>query len=104
VFFPISSSDNASNYYVSGQGVVLLAEKYDKRWRLLMNGRSIPIEEHPFGIPMFKILEAGEFSLFHDGTYRRAWISFQLIVLMTAIVLALPAGRRKREVPLQELV
>jgi hypothetical protein len=104
VFFPISSSDNASNYYVSGQGVVLLAEKYDKRWRLLMNGRFIPIEEHPFGIPMFKILEAGEFSLIHDGTYRRAWISFQLIVLMTAIVLALPAGRRKREVPLQVLV
>jgi predicted transcriptional regulator len=82
----------------------LLAEKYDKAWHLLLNGKVVPIEQHPFGIPMFKISEPGEFSLTHDGTNRRAWISIQLITLISAIVLALPAGRRKREVPLKELV
>ncbi|MEY3203370.1 MAG: hypothetical protein RLZZ629_652 [Actinomycetota bacterium] len=103
-FFPISSTDKASTSYVSGQGVILLAEKYDKAWHLLLNGKVVPIEQHPFGIPMFKISEPGEFSLTHDGTNRRAWISIQLIALISAIVLALPAGRRKREVPLKELV
>jgi hypothetical protein len=103
-FFPISSTDKASTSYVSGQGVILLAEKYDKAWHLLLNGKVVPIEQHPFGIPMFKISEPGEFSLTHDGTNRRAWISIQLITLISAIVLALPAGRRKREVPLKELV
>jgi hypothetical protein len=103
-FFPISSTDKASTSYVSGQGVILLAEKYDKAWQLLLNGKVIPLEQHPFGIPMFKISEPGEFSLTHDGTNRRAWISIQLITLISAIVLALPAGRRKREVPLKELV
>jgi predicted transcriptional regulator len=53
---------------------------------------------------MFKISEPGEFSLTHDGTNRKAWISIQLIALISVIVLALPAGRRKREVPLKELV
>jgi hypothetical protein len=103
-FFPISSTDKASTSYVSGQGIILLAEKYDKAWHLLLNGKVVPIEQHPFGIPMFKISEPGEFSLTHDGTNRRAWISIQLIALISAIVLALPAGRRKREVPLKELV
>jgi len=103
-FFPISSTDKASTSFVSGPGVILLAEKYDKAWHLVLNGRVVPIEQHPFGIPMFKISEPGEFSLTHDGTNRRAWISIQLIALISAIVLALPAGRRKREVPLKELV
>ena len=103
-FFPISSTDKASTAYVPGPGIILLAEKYDKAWHLLLNGKVIPIEQHPLGMPMFKISEPGEFSLTHDGTNRRAWISIQLISLISAIVLALPAGRRKREVPLKELV
>ena len=62
------------------------------------------LEQHPFGIPMFKISEPGEISLTHDGTSRRAWISVQLIALLTVIVLALPAGRKRREMPLEEMV
>jgi GT2 family glycosyltransferase len=103
-FFPISSTDKASTAYVPGPGIILLAEKYDKAWHLFLNGKVIPIEQHPLGMPMFKISEPGEFSLIHDGRTRRAWISIQLISLISAIVLALPAGRRKREVPLKELV
>jgi hypothetical protein len=42
--------------------------------------------------------------LIHNGVSRRAWISLQLIIVLTVIVLALPAGRKRREVPLEELV
>ena len=103
-FFPISSSDTAATSFVPGEGVILLAEKFDKSWQLLLNGKVMALEQHPFGIPMFKISEPGEISLTHDGTSRRAWISVQLIALLTVIVLALPAGRKRREMPLEELV
>jgi predicted transcriptional regulator len=81
-----------------------LAEKFDKSWQLLLNGKIVALEQHPFGIPMFKITEPGEISLTHNGISRRAWVSIQLIALLTAIVLALPAGRKRREVPLEELL
>lgn len=103
-FFPVSSTDKAATGFVSGEGVILLAEKFDKSWQLFLNGKAVLLEEHPFGIPMFKITEPGEISLTHNGTSRRAWISIQLIALITSIVLALPAGRKRREVPLEELV
>jgi len=103
-FFPVSSTDKAATAFVSGEGVILLAEKFDKSWQLLLNGKIVALEQHPFGIPMFKIAEPGEISLTHNGTSRRAWISIQLIALITAVVLALPAGRKRREVPLEELV
>jgi GT2 family glycosyltransferase len=103
-FFPISSTDKAAIGFVPGEGVILLAEKFDTSWQLLLNGKVVPLEQHPFGIPTFKIAEPGEISLTHNGTSRRGWISIQIIALLTAIVLALPAGRKRREVPLEELV
>jgi predicted transcriptional regulator len=103
-FFPISSTDKAAIGFVPGEGVILLAEKFDTSWQLLLNGKVVPLEQHPFGIPSFKIAEPGEISLTHNGTSRRGWISIQIIALLTAIVLALPAGRKRREVPLEELV
>jgi hypothetical protein len=103
-FFPVTSTDKTATAFVSGQGVILLAEKFDKSWQLLLNGKIVALEQHPFGIPMFKITEPGEISLTHNGISRRAWVSIQLIALLTAIVLALPAGRKRREVPLEELL
>jgi hypothetical protein len=103
-FLSVNSTDKSSKAYVSGAGLILLAEKYDKAWHLMLNGKSVPLQEHPFGIPIFEIQEQGEILLTHDGTNRRAWISLQLIALISTIVLALPAGRRRREVPLEELV
>ena len=103
-FLSVNSTDKSSKAYVSGAGLILLAEKYDKAWHLMLNGKPVPLQEHPFGIPIFEIQEQGEILLTHDGTNRRAWISLQLIALISTIVLALPAGRRRREVPLEELV
>jgi len=103
-FLSVNSTDKSSKAYVSGAGLILLAEKYDKAWHLMLNGKPVPLQEHPFGIPIFEIQEQGEILLTHDGTNRRAWISLQLIALISTIVLALPAGRRRREVPLEELL
>ena len=103
-FLSVNSTDKSSKAYVSGAGLILLAEKYDKAWHLMLNGKPVPLQEHPFGIPIFEIQEQGEILLTHDGTNRRAWISLQLIALINTIVLALPAGRRRREVPLEELL
>jgi hypothetical protein len=54
-------------------------------------------------MPVFIVTEPGLVTLLYDGTLRRAWISFQIIVLVTVIVLALPAGRRRREMKDAEL-
>ena len=103
-FFTLNSTDRASMAYVPGPGVVILAEQFDKSWQLSLNGKLIKLEQNQFGQPIFKIPEAGDISLIHNGVSRRAWISLQLIIVLTVIVLALPAGRKRREVPLEELV
>ena len=103
-YFALNSTDRASTAYVPGPGVVILAEQFDKSWQLLLNGKLIKLEQNQFGVPVFKIPEAGDISLIHNGVSRRAWISLQLVIILTVIVLALPAGRKRREVPLEELV
>ena len=103
-YITLNSTDKASTAYVPGPGVVFLAEQFDKSWQLLLNGKQIKLEQNQFGVPIFKIPEAGDISLIHNGVSRRAWISLQLIIFLTVIVLALPAGRKRREVPLEELV
>ena len=102
--FSITLTGDESLGYVTGPGQILLAEKYDKAWQLIMNGKKIPVEQNIFGLPVFKVSEAGDFSLTHNGEYRNAWISMQMIALIATIVLALPAGRKRSEVPLEELV
>ena len=103
-YFGLDSTERTSSAFIPGSGSVVLAEKYDSNWQLLKDGKIIKLEKNQFGQPIFKINEPGEISLTHDGTARRAWISLQLIAILVVIVLALPAGRRRREVPLEELV
>jgi hypothetical protein len=103
-YFALNSTDRESTAYVPGPGVVILAEQFDKSWQLLLNGKLIKLEQNQFGVPIFKIPEAGDISLIHNGVSRRAWISLQLVIILTVTVLALPAGRKRREVPLEELV
>lgn len=89
---------------VTSLGKISLGEKYDSGWQLLLNGHSVPITQNPNGVPQFMVNEAGTINLRHDGTRRRALVSLELIALLTVIVLSLPAGRRRSEVPLEELV
>jgi uncharacterized membrane protein YfhO len=101
-YFPINFNDSFIAY-VPGDGVIILAEKFDKAWELLLEGKLIKADENQYGLPVFKIPSKGNISLVHNGTSRRAWVSLQLIVIITVIILALPSGRRRREVPLEEL-
>lgn len=79
-------------------GTVTITENYSDRWRIYQDGfRSARIQDAN-GLPTFEVTNSGEITVFHDGTTRRAWISFFLIVFVTVVVLALPAGRRKREI------
>lgn len=101
--FALASNDKSSNAYAAKSGTILLAEKYDNSWKLLLDGRNIKISKNPYGQPAFVIDKPGQLSLVHDGTSRRGWVSLQLLSILTLIVLALPAGRRRKEVPLEEL-
>jgi hypothetical protein len=70
---------------------------------LLVNGNQIRVQESDIGLPYFEVNETGTMTLLHDGTRHRALISAQLIALLAVIILSLPAGRRRSEVPLEEL-
>ena len=80
-----------------GPGTITLTENFSSSWQALFNGVPLERSSNEFGLPQFKVLEAGEIDFLHDGTGRRAWISIFLIVLVTSIVMALPSGRRRRE-------
>ena len=56
-----------------------------------------------YGLPQFQSPKPGEFFLIHDGTVRRGWLSLQVILVLTVFVMILPAGRRKREISVEEL-
>ena len=90
------------NATVAGQ--LVLAEKYDRSWRLIDNGLNIPLEHATTGLPIFSLTSPGKVTVLFDGTAHRALISLQLLTLLIAAVMALPSGRRRRQVPLEELV
>ena len=88
---------------VSTPGTITLTENFSNGWRLYQDGyRSARIKDQ-YNLPTFEVTNAGEITVFHDGTIRRAWISFFIITLVASIVLALPGGRRKREISEKEL-
>jgi hypothetical protein len=80
-----------------GPGTLTLTENYSQGWQALSGGVRLERSESKYGLPQFKVFEAGEVIFLHDGTSRRAWLSLFLIALVTSIVMALPAGRRRRE-------
>ncbi len=84
-------------------GIVTLAEKFDPGWKLILNGNQVKLRQSAIGLPSFQVAETGPLILLHDGTKHRALLSVELIALLTIIVLSLPAGRRRREVPVEEL-
>jgi GT2 family glycosyltransferase len=84
-------------------GTIVITEKYDERWKLILNGKYVPSSMTESGIPRFAVTEPGEFIIFHDATSRRGWISLQIIGFITLIVLALPARRRRSQMREEEL-
>lgn len=88
---------------LSSSGTIVITEKFDDRWKMLLNGKYIPATMTESGIPRFNVSEPGDFVIFHDATARRGWISLQLIVFVSLIVLALPARRKRSQMREEEL-
>jgi len=89
--------------YVPAPGTITLTETYSHAWQILQDGYRLAKVKDENGLPTFAVTTGGHISVIHDGTVRRAWISFFIIVLVTTVVLALPSGRRKREIDEAEL-
>ena len=88
---------------VNDPGEMTLTENYSQGWRAMQDGARLERKPSVDGMPVFTVTEPGLVTLMYDGTSRRAWVSFQTIVLVTVVILALPAGRRRREIEDAEL-
>ena len=93
----LPTNEISSNFKTSSSGIVRLAENYDRGWQMISNGKVVKKYRNGNNLPEFKIEEAGDYLLIHDGTARRGWLSLQIIFILTALVMALPGGRRKRD-------
>ena len=93
----LSSSNIGASDVLKTPGTITIAERFDKGWKLIVNGTSVELQQSPIGLPYFDVAEIGPISLIHDGTAHRALISLQMIAFLVVLVLALPAGRRRRE-------
>ena len=93
----LSSSNIGASDVLKAPGTITIAEKFDDGWKLIVNGTSVELQQSPIGLPFFDVAEIGPISLIHDGTGHRALISLQMISFLVVLVLALPAGRRRRE-------
>jgi GT2 family glycosyltransferase len=99
----LNTGDFGARTFVPGEGKLILTESFNRSWQILENGYRLQRGKNSEGLPTFEITEAGEISLLHDGTVRRGWLSLQLIALVIVLVMALPSGRRKREISEKEL-
>jgi hypothetical protein len=88
---------------INSPGTVIITEKFDARWKMLLNNSYLDAKETENGVPRFIAPESGDFVIFHDATSRRGWISLQIIAFTSLIILALPARRRRREMREEEL-
>ena len=102
--FLIPASPIGASAVINGAGLITIAEKYDKRWHLLLDGVQVPIEHSQGDLPVFTVTHGGHVVILFDGTTHRGLISLQFLSLIIVVVMALPWGRRRREVPLEELV
>lgn len=88
---------------VPGVGRLTLAESYDSSWQAIQSGKRLTRIENASGLPEFLDAKAGEVIVIHDGTNRRAWLALEILVLLVVVILALPAGRKRREISEAEL-
>ena len=99
----ISGGEIGASGRISVPGTIIVAEKNDDRWRMVLNGKIIDANETSNGLPQFIIDQSGDFILYHDGTGRRGWISLQLVFVVVVIVLATPGRRRRSQMRIEEL-
>lgn len=99
----LASGEIGSQGTIKEPGRVIVTEKFDERWKMLLEGSYIQARENEAGLTEFPVSSTGDFVIFHDATSRRAWISLQIISFISLIVLALPARRKRSEMREEEL-
>jgi hypothetical protein len=99
----IPSTTVGTRTQINSPGTILLTDSYSSSWKVFQNGFNLSRSKDANGFPQFIVTEPGEISLLHDGTLRRGLLSLQFIFIVTLIVLAAPAGRRRREMSESEL-
>jgi hypothetical protein len=99
----ILSSSVGSRTQINSTGKILLTDSYSNSWKVFQDGQILERTKDDNGFAQFEVLAPGEISLLHDGTIRRGLLSLQFIFVVTLIVLAAPAGRRRREMLDSEL-
>ena len=93
----LPTNKTSAAFTLNETGVIRLGENYDRSWQIIGNGKHLKKSKNEFGLPEFSVDEPGEYLLIHDGTTRRSLISLQLISLIFALVMAAPAGRKRRD-------
>lgn len=99
----LRTGDISARVASPGAGTLALAENYDNSWQVIQNGKQLTRSKNLYGLPQFEVKQAGEFSLIHDGTSRRAWLSLEMIILLSVLIMIVPSGRRRGEISLEEL-
>ena len=100
----LPTGDISARVASPGAGILTLAENYDTSWKIIQNGKQLTRSRTSYGLPQFQVLQSGDFSLIHDGTSRRAWLSLEMIVFLISLVMIIPSGRRRGEMSPEELV
>jgi len=98
---PVSESEFEVN--VPELGTLTLTENYSQGWRAMQEGQRLDRNRSVDNLPTFEIKTPGTVTFLYDGSLRRALVSLEVIILITVVVLALPAGRRRREIEDSEL-
>jgi hypothetical protein len=93
----IPSTSVGTKTQIYSPGTILLTDSYSESWKIFQNGSTLERTKNANGFPQFAVTQPGEISLLHDGSIRRGLLSLQFIFLITLIVLAAPAGRKRRE-------
>jgi hypothetical protein len=96
-------TQGTSGISINSPGDLTVTENYSQGWRAIQDGVRLERVRSLDGEPVFKVSKPGLVTIIYDGTSRRAWISLQVIFFITVLVLALPGGRRRREIEDAEL-
>lgn len=99
----LRTGDISARVASPGAGTLTLAENYDNSWQVIQNGKQMVRSKSSYGLPQFTVQQAGEFSLIHDGTSRRAWLSLEMIIFLSVLLMIIPSGRRRGQIALAEL-